>query len=64
MSIQEAKSTFEKLRPESKIGFVEHFQASKFEEDLKHIFRDEYMPDSRVDACKTYVNMVQRNTDT
>ncbi|KAJ7667300.1 acyl transferase/acyl hydrolase/lysophospholipase [Mycena rosella] len=30
-------------------------QASKFEEDLKHIFKEEYMSDSRVDACKTFV---------
>ena len=55
MSVPEAKSAYEKLRPESKIGFGEQFQASKFEEDLKHIFKEEFMPDDRVDACKTYV---------
>jgi hypothetical protein len=55
LSVQEAKSAYEKLRLEAKIGFGEQFQASKFEEDLKHIFKEEWMVDSRVDACKTYV---------
>ena len=61
MSVQEAKSAFEKLRPESKIGFGEHFQASKFKEDLKKIFKEAYMSDSRADACKTYVNIVSKH---
>jgi hypothetical protein len=55
MSVPDAKSAYLKPRPDSKIGFGEQFQASKFEEDLKHKSKEEYMPDSPVEACKTYV---------
>lgn len=55
LSIPEAKSAYEKLRPQVKLGFAERFQASRLEEELKNIFKDENMKDDRPDACNTYV---------
>ncbi|KAJ6532237.1 hypothetical protein DFH09DRAFT_1284678 [Mycena vulgaris] len=55
LSVPEARSAYEKLRPQVKLGFTERFQASRFEEELKKIFKDENMKDDRPDACKTFV---------
>ncbi|KAJ7105253.1 acyl transferase/acyl hydrolase/lysophospholipase [Mycena epipterygia] len=55
MSVKEAILAYDSLRPQSKIGFSEEFQASKFEEVLKNIFKNEKMEDMCRDACKTFV---------
>ncbi|KAJ7103892.1 acyl transferase/acyl hydrolase/lysophospholipase [Mycena epipterygia] len=55
MSVKDAISAYETLRPHSKIGFGEEFQASKFEEALRNIFKDETMEDISTDACKIFV---------
>lgn len=58
MSVPDALSSYEKLRPQFKTGFSEAFKAGKFEEALKGIFGVERMEDGRSDACKTYVSVV------
>ncbi|KAJ7105326.1 acyl transferase/acyl hydrolase/lysophospholipase [Mycena epipterygia] len=55
MSVKDAISAYDSLRPQSKIGFAEEFQASKFEEALRQIFKEERMEDTRPDACKSFV---------
>jgi hypothetical protein len=55
MSAEQARSAYEKLQPQAKIGSGEVFKASKFEEALKSIFKDEKMQDLRANACKTCV---------
>ena len=55
MSATQARSVYEKLQPQAKIGSGEVFKASKFEELLKSIFKDEKMQDLRSNACKTCV---------
>ncbi|KAJ7105279.1 acyl transferase/acyl hydrolase/lysophospholipase, partial [Mycena epipterygia] len=55
MSVKEATLAYDSLRPHSKIGFSEEFQASKFEDALKNIFKDEKMEEMCTDACKTFV---------
>ncbi|KAJ7697795.1 acyl transferase/acyl hydrolase/lysophospholipase [Mycena rosella] len=55
MSVSDARSVYEKLRPESKIGFGEEFQTSKFEADLMDIFQGENMKDFHANTCKTFV---------
>jgi hypothetical protein len=60
MSVADAISAYEKLRPQSKMGFTEEFQASKFEEALKNIFKLETMKDVGSDACKTFVSYLGR----
>ncbi|KAJ7105321.1 acyl transferase/acyl hydrolase/lysophospholipase [Mycena epipterygia] len=55
MSVKAAISAYDSLRPQSKIGFTEEFQASKFEEVLRQIFKEERMEDVSPVACKTFV---------
>ncbi|KAJ7657036.1 acyl transferase/acyl hydrolase/lysophospholipase, partial [Mycena rosella] len=55
MSIEEAISAYEKLRPQSKFGVTDEFQATAFVEVLKDIFKQEPLKDFRPDACKTFV---------
>ncbi|KAJ7443672.1 hypothetical protein FB451DRAFT_1437075 [Mycena latifolia] len=55
MSIADAISAFEKLKPQAKRGFGEAFQASKFEEVLKDIFDTEKIHDPNPTHCKTFV---------
>ncbi|KAJ7115726.1 acyl transferase/acyl hydrolase/lysophospholipase, partial [Mycena epipterygia] len=55
MSVKEAILAYNSLRPQSKIGFAEEFQASKFEEALENIFNQEKMEDISPNACKTFV---------
>ncbi|KAJ7601347.1 acyl transferase/acyl hydrolase/lysophospholipase [Mycena rosella] len=55
MSIADVLSLYEKLRPQTKRGGGELFKASKFEDVLRDIFREEMMEDVRADACKTFV---------
>ncbi|KAJ6583578.1 hypothetical protein DFH09DRAFT_978574 [Mycena vulgaris] len=55
MTITEAKSAFENLRPQSKIGSAEKFQAKSFEKALRDIFREATMKDDHPNACKTFV---------
>ncbi|KAJ7105336.1 acyl transferase/acyl hydrolase/lysophospholipase [Mycena epipterygia] len=55
MSVKDAISAYDSLRPQSKIGFAEEFQASKFEEVLRQIFKEEIMEDVSPAACKTFV---------
>ncbi|KAJ7479539.1 hypothetical protein FB451DRAFT_1556471 [Mycena latifolia] len=55
MSIADTISACEKLHPQTKIGFSEEFQASKFEEVLKDIFKQEKMRETGPDVCKTFV---------
>ncbi|KAJ7105341.1 FabD lysophospholipase-like protein, partial [Mycena epipterygia] len=55
MSVKAAISAYDSLRPQSKIGFTEEFQASKFEEALRQIFKEERMEDVSPAACKTFV---------
>ncbi|KAJ7121157.1 acyl transferase/acyl hydrolase/lysophospholipase, partial [Mycena epipterygia] len=62
MSVKDAISAYETLRPESKRGSAEKFKTTSFEEVLKKIFKQEQMNDGRADACKTFVcAMNQRN---
>ncbi|KAJ7447402.1 hypothetical protein FB451DRAFT_1375609 [Mycena latifolia] len=55
MSIADAISAFEKLKPQAKRGIGEAFRASKFEEVLKDIFNIEKMHDPNPNHCKTFV---------
>ncbi|KAJ7443683.1 hypothetical protein FB451DRAFT_92370 [Mycena latifolia] len=55
MSIADAISAFEKLKPQAKRGGGEAFRASKFEEVLKDIFNTEKMHDPAPNYCKTFV---------
>ncbi|KAJ7105361.1 acyl transferase/acyl hydrolase/lysophospholipase [Mycena epipterygia] len=55
MSVKDAISAYDSLRPQSKMGFAEQFQASKFEEALRQIFKAERMEDVSPVACKTYL---------
>ncbi|KAJ7690542.1 acyl transferase/acyl hydrolase/lysophospholipase [Mycena rosella] len=55
MSIADILSVYEKLRPQSKWGGGELFKASKFEDVLRDIFREEMMEDVCADPCKTFV---------
>ncbi|KAJ7479577.1 acyl transferase/acyl hydrolase/lysophospholipase, partial [Mycena latifolia] len=55
MSIVDTISAYEKLHPQTKIGFGEEFRASKFEEVLKDIFKQEEMKDHGPSVCKTFV---------
>ncbi|KAJ7105308.1 acyl transferase/acyl hydrolase/lysophospholipase, partial [Mycena epipterygia] len=55
MSVKDAISAYDSLRPQSKIGFTEQFQASKFEDALKNIFKPERLEDISPDSCKTFV---------
>ncbi|KAJ7105332.1 acyl transferase/acyl hydrolase/lysophospholipase [Mycena epipterygia] len=55
MSVKDAISAYDSLRPQSKIGFTEEFQASKFEDALKNIFKQERLEDISPDFCKTFV---------
>ncbi|KAJ7115699.1 acyl transferase/acyl hydrolase/lysophospholipase [Mycena epipterygia] len=62
MSVKDAISAYETLRPQSKIGAAERFKTGSFEEALKKIFKQEQMNDMRPDACKTFVcAMNERN---
>ncbi|KAJ7431117.1 hypothetical protein FB451DRAFT_1574010 [Mycena latifolia] len=64
MSIAETISAYEKLQPQTKIGFGEKFKASKFERVLKDIFKQEKMRDPSSGVCKTFVcAMNQINMD-
>lgn len=54
MSVKEAISAYETLRPQSKMGSAERFKTGSFEEALKKIFEREQMNDMRPNACKTY----------
>ncbi|KAJ7443674.1 hypothetical protein FB451DRAFT_1376624 [Mycena latifolia] len=55
MSIADAISAFEKLKPQAKRGMGEAFRASKFEEVLKDIFNTEKMHDPNPNHCKIFV---------
>ncbi|KAJ7675167.1 acyl transferase/acyl hydrolase/lysophospholipase [Mycena rosella] len=55
MPIADVFSVYEKLRPQSKWGGGELFKASKFEDVLRDIFREEMMNDVRAEACKIFV---------
>ncbi|KAJ7105347.1 hypothetical protein C8R44DRAFT_639518, partial [Mycena epipterygia] len=55
MSVKDAISAYDSLRPQFKIGFTEEFQASKFEDALKNIFKQERLEDISPDFCKTCV---------
>ncbi|KAJ7499622.1 hypothetical protein FB451DRAFT_1429577 [Mycena latifolia] len=55
MSIADAISAFEKLKPQAKWGSGEAFRAGKFEEVLKKIFLAEKMNDTGPSPCKTFV---------
>ncbi|KAJ7105285.1 hypothetical protein C8R44DRAFT_858632 [Mycena epipterygia] len=62
MSVKEAILAYDSLRPQSKIGFAEEFQTSKFEAALKNIFQYERMNDVASNACKIFVcAMNERN---
>ncbi|KAJ7142409.1 hypothetical protein C8R44DRAFT_974174 [Mycena epipterygia] len=61
MSVKDAFSSYEQLRPQFKTGFGEEFKARKFEEALKDIFGVGRMEDSRPDACKTFVCAMNEN---
>ncbi|KAJ7487098.1 hypothetical protein FB451DRAFT_776463 [Mycena latifolia] len=55
MSVADAISAYQKLKPQPKRGRGEAFRASNFEEVLKDIFSAEKMKDSDPNACKTFV---------
>ncbi|KAJ7105355.1 acyl transferase/acyl hydrolase/lysophospholipase [Mycena epipterygia] len=55
MSVKDAISAYETLRPESKMGSAKKFKTRSFEETLKKIFKQEQMNDARPDACNTFV---------
>ncbi|KAJ7479583.1 FabD/lysophospholipase-like protein, partial [Mycena latifolia] len=55
MSIADTISAYEKLQPQTKISFGQEFRASKFEEVLKDIFKQEEMRDPGPTVCKTFV---------
>ncbi|KAJ6582709.1 FabD lysophospholipase-like protein [Mycena vulgaris] len=55
MSIPDAISAHEKLRPQSKRGSAESFRASKFEGALKETFKLEKMGEIGLNSCKTFV---------
>ncbi|KAJ7105313.1 acyl transferase/acyl hydrolase/lysophospholipase [Mycena epipterygia] len=62
MSVKDAISAYETLRPESKMGSAEKFKTTSFEEAIKKIFKQVQMNDGRPDACKIFVcAMNQRN---
>ncbi|KAJ7487086.1 hypothetical protein FB451DRAFT_776392 [Mycena latifolia] len=55
MSVSDAISAYQKLKPQPKRGRGEAFRASNFEEVLKDIFAAEKLKDSHPKACKTVV---------
>ncbi|KAJ7487132.1 hypothetical protein FB451DRAFT_1127346 [Mycena latifolia] len=55
MSVADAISAYQKLKPQSKRGRGEAFRASHFEKVLKDIFAADEMKDSDPNACKTFV---------
>ncbi|KAJ7115734.1 FabD lysophospholipase-like protein, partial [Mycena epipterygia] len=62
MSAKDVISAYATLRPQSKRASTEEFRASKFEDALKKIFKDEKMEDVSSDGCKTFVcAMNERN---
>ncbi|KAJ7463935.1 hypothetical protein FB451DRAFT_452408 [Mycena latifolia] len=55
MSIADTIIAYEKLRPQSKMRFSEGFQASKLEEALRDIFKEDKMKSVGPNTCKTFV---------
>ena len=55
MSVKDAISAYETLRPQIKWGSAERFKATSFEKALKKIFKQEQLKDVRPDACKTRI---------
>ncbi|KAJ7899142.1 FabD lysophospholipase-like protein [Mycena olivaceomarginata] len=55
MPIADARSAYERLRPESKSRSGEKFKTSKFEQVLKAIFKQEMMRDVDLRPCKIFV---------
>ncbi|KAJ7112508.1 acyl transferase/acyl hydrolase/lysophospholipase, partial [Mycena epipterygia] len=55
MSVKDTIAAYETLRPHGKLGFGQVFQASKFEDSLKKIFKEEWMKDVGTEVCKTFV---------
>ncbi|KAJ7911209.1 hypothetical protein B0H13DRAFT_1875964 [Mycena leptocephala] len=59
MSVKDAISAYETLRPESKMGSAEKFKTRNFEEALKKIFKQGKMNDARPDASKMHVSLLE-----
>ncbi|KAJ7085311.1 FabD/lysophospholipase-like protein, partial [Mycena epipterygia] len=62
MSVKDAISAYETLRPQSKMGGSERFKTGSFEEALKKVFKREQMNEMKPNPCKTFVcAMNERN---